>query len=129
VAITRAKHGLIVIGTHQVLSVDPTWGVFLDFCIRNDLYDGKVDILALAFARQAPMPMLERFLKHKASQAEPSLLGITGELEDDMWIRGATETLPDGEDEGDDSDVEGFYTGEDGFGSGAVLDNVKMFVG
>ena len=39
VALTRAKHGLIVIGNPWVLSVDPHWMAFLKFCWRNGSWD------------------------------------------------------------------------------------------
>jgi hypothetical protein len=60
----------------------------------------------VATAHNAPLPILERVLKQRASQPEPALLGITGELEDDMWIRGVTDDLPDddNDDEEDDDD-------------------------
>ncbi|KIW04052.1 uncharacterized protein PV09_04871 [Verruconis gallopava] len=102
VAITRAKHGLIVIGNQEVLSIDPHWRAFLDFCIRNDLFDGRVGEDTLSVARGAPIPYLERVLKEKAQQPETTLLGITGELDDDMWIRGVTDGISDDEDEDDE---------------------------
>jgi helicase MOV-10 len=106
VAITRAKQGLIVIGAPEVLSIDVCWRAFLDFCVRNDLYAGHLNEQAVATAHNAPLPILERVLKQRASQPEPALLGITGELEDDMWIRGVTDDLPDddNDDEEDDDD-------------------------
>ena len=38
VALTRAKHGLIILGNPWVLSVDPHWMAFLKFCWRNGLW-------------------------------------------------------------------------------------------
>lgn len=37
VALTRAKFGLIVVGSRQLLIEDPNWKAFLDFCDRNGL--------------------------------------------------------------------------------------------
>lgn len=39
VALTRAKHGLIILGNPWVLSIDPHWMAFLKFCWRNGLWD------------------------------------------------------------------------------------------
>nr|POE56305.1 isoform 2 of rna helicase mov10l1 [Quercus suber] len=39
VALTRAKEGLIVIGSAAVLEQDPCWAAFLSFCYRNGLCD------------------------------------------------------------------------------------------
>ncbi|KAF3765975.1 hypothetical protein M406DRAFT_97417 [Cryphonectria parasitica EP155] len=37
VALTRAKHGLIVVGKRELLVEDPNWKAFIDFCERNGL--------------------------------------------------------------------------------------------
>lgn len=41
VALTRAMHGLIVIGNPDVLDEDQNWAAFLAFCKRNDAWDGE----------------------------------------------------------------------------------------
>lgn len=41
VAVTRAMHGLIVIGNPSLLSKDESWRAFLDFCGRNGLWEDK----------------------------------------------------------------------------------------
>ncbi|KAL8713790.1 MAG: hypothetical protein Q9220_002317 [cf. Caloplaca sp. 1 TL-2023] len=40
VAVTRAKHGLIVIGNPCVLEQDPHWRAFMYYCRRNGLWHG-----------------------------------------------------------------------------------------
>ena len=105
VAITRAKYGLIVIGNHDVLSVDPCWRAFLDFCLRNDLMAGGVEDQVLQSAKSAPVTTMERMLKQSARRQEPSTLGLTGELEDPMWIQGAKDPYH-GEEECDDTESE-----------------------
>ncbi|KAF2493168.1 P-loop containing nucleoside triphosphate hydrolase protein [Lophium mytilinum] len=47
VALTRAKHGLIVIGNPEVLAEDENWTAFLAFCARNGLWQYQVDIRGL----------------------------------------------------------------------------------
>jgi hypothetical protein len=88
VAITRAKQGLIVIGNREVLSVDPCWRAFLDFCVRNELCDGQLSEDARDIAEGAPVTTLERILKQSEGQTEPTTLALTGELHDPMWIIG-----------------------------------------
>ncbi|KAF2812702.1 P-loop containing nucleoside triphosphate hydrolase protein [Mytilinidion resinicola] len=43
VALTRAKHGLIVIGNPEVLTKDENWTAFLAFCARNGLWHYQTD--------------------------------------------------------------------------------------
>ncbi|KAL8927036.1 MAG: hypothetical protein Q9208_002581 [Pyrenodesmia sp. 3 TL-2023] len=38
VAVTRAKHGLVVLGNPWVLEKDPHWSAFMRFCWRNGLW-------------------------------------------------------------------------------------------
>ena len=38
VALTRAKEGLVVLGNPWILSLDPYWLAFLEFCWRNSLW-------------------------------------------------------------------------------------------
>jgi hypothetical protein len=113
VAITRAKHGLILIGTQEALLIDPCWRAFLDFCIRNDLYEGELNLQLATSAHQAPTPILETILKLRASKPEPALLGITGELKDDMWNRGVTDASPDNESVDEVNDEEDFGSEEE----------------
>jgi helicase MOV-10 len=44
VCLTRARHGLVVIGNVNLLSSDPEWVRFLSFCQRNGLVKGEVDL-------------------------------------------------------------------------------------
>jgi helicase MOV-10 len=44
VCLTRAKHGLVVIGNPKLLSVDPDWMRFMGFCKRNGLVDGEMEL-------------------------------------------------------------------------------------
>lgn len=41
-AITRAKALLIVVGNADILQLDPNWKQFIDYCIKNDGYKGKL---------------------------------------------------------------------------------------
>jgi hypothetical protein len=41
VALTRAKFGLVVIGKKDVLTEDPNWKAFINFCERNGLVAGN----------------------------------------------------------------------------------------
>jgi hypothetical protein len=43
VALTRAKHGLIVIGHPEVLTKDDHWTAFLAFCARNGLWQNQIE--------------------------------------------------------------------------------------
>jgi putative helicase MOV10L1/helicase MOV-10 len=44
VCLTRAQHGLAVIGNPKLLSVDPEWVRFIGFCQRNGLVEGEVEL-------------------------------------------------------------------------------------
>lgn len=44
VCLTRAQHGLVVIGNPKLLSVDPDWVRFMGFCKRNGLVDGEMEL-------------------------------------------------------------------------------------
>lgn len=41
-AITRAKALLIVVGNADLLQLDPCWKTFIDYCIDNGGYKGKL---------------------------------------------------------------------------------------
>ena len=108
VAITRAKHGLIVLGNREVLSVDPYWRAFLDFCARNGLMSGQIPDEMLENAQAAPFTSLERMLKQSASRPEPPILGLTGELDDPMWMQSAADTSGDDASASDEEYGEGY---------------------
>jgi len=44
VSLTRAQHGLVVIGNPKILSLDPVWVHFMAFCQRNGLIEGVVEL-------------------------------------------------------------------------------------
>ncbi|KAF2397332.1 P-loop containing nucleoside triphosphate hydrolase protein [Trichodelitschia bisporula] len=41
VALTRAKEGLVVVGSSEVLGTDEAWKAWLGFCARNGLWEGE----------------------------------------------------------------------------------------
>jgi superfamily I DNA and/or RNA helicase len=44
VCLTRAQHGLVVIGNPKCLAVDADWVRFMGFCKRNGLFEGDLEI-------------------------------------------------------------------------------------
>jgi helicase MOV-10 len=66
VALTRAKHGLIVIGNPEILVLDSNWEMFLAFCHRNGLFEGLVSKdVAEILRKDRPTSRLERQLKRR----------------------------------------------------------------
>jgi hypothetical protein len=62
VALTRAKYGLIIIGSRDVLVEDPHWRTVLDFCYRNGLVTG--DTPGDEFVpREGPLTRIEREIR------------------------------------------------------------------
>lgn len=60
VALTRAKHGLVIVGSRDVLVEDPHWRAVLDFCYRNGLVaddDAGKDGFK---AREGPLTSIEK---------------------------------------------------------------------
>jgi putative helicase MOV10L1/helicase MOV-10 len=61
VALTRAKYGLIIIGSRDVLVEDPHWRTMLDFCYRNGLVTGDTGKEEFT-PREGPLTRIEREL-------------------------------------------------------------------
>jgi hypothetical protein len=140
VALTRAKHGLIVVGNPDVLQLDASWREFLAFCYRNDLVEfedeemgpdnglvaNKRDINAWRPTtndeNDKPLPRLERVLLQRAQDQETGFsynAFYNGAEEDPMWgshlANAEEEVLPvDGVDYGvEDGEHEEAEAGED----------------
>lgn len=76
VALTRAKFGLIVVGSRELLLEDPNWKAFVHFCDRNGLVPGASERndaqngCNLAKALQTGTTRLEDVLIDKESRAK-----------------------------------------------------------
>ena len=100
VALTRAKHGLIVIGNPTVLATDNYWTAFLAFCRRNGLWFdqqgvGGVNLGSETVERMEREPRigaLERALVHREEREKRVRGVVLGErrvdAEEDMWTAG-----------------------------------------
>lgn len=106
VAITRAKEGLVVLGNPWILSTDPCWLEFLQFCWRNSLWHGDdQDSRAKDFdeadvnewqppANQRTISGLEAALifkdrdKEAGSQASKRFMKGTASAEEVLWCSG-----------------------------------------
>jgi len=101
VALTRAKHGLIVIGNPAVLGRDGNWKAFLSFCYRNGLWDdrgaaGEMDMAA--FPSEGVVSRLEKQLCHREDAVYDDeveyatngvrKLGVRADEVDHLWESG-----------------------------------------
>lgn len=70
VALTRAKYGLVIIGSREVLADDPHWRRVLDFCYRNGLVAGE-DAEGKGFVpSKGPLTRIERELGRRFVSGE-----------------------------------------------------------
>jgi len=89
VALTRAKHGLIVIGKRNILNQDPNWSRFIKFCDRNGLAVEKTP--RDTWKRQdGPRTRLEKsLLARETVHSGRRTLGVSaGGDDDEMWRNG-----------------------------------------
>jgi superfamily I DNA and/or RNA helicase len=89
VCLTRAQHGLVVIGNPKLLSVDPDWVRFMGFCKRNGLVDGEMELEGVKDEKLR----LESVLLASDRDAEFDAMGLARQLgvyaDDDMlWAQG-----------------------------------------
>lgn len=96
VALTRAKHGLIVIGNPTLLAQDSNWEAFLEFCGRNELHEPLPNGVDLASDKHR-MSRLERQLTRLHRQTHDRAtalaigirnLGIARDQEESFWESG-----------------------------------------
>lgn len=118
VALTRAKYGLIVVGSRDLLWDDPNWKAFLQFCERNGLVaqpktpngangQGGASLAEEALTRQEKV-MLEREKMREMSDAP-----VWRQLHQEQ--AGEEMTLPDPEDgDHEEKHAEDFELIEDG---------------
>ncbi|KAK3679022.1 hypothetical protein LTR78_001475 [Recurvomyces mirabilis] len=129
VAVTRAREGLVVIGSPRVLGKDECWGAFLGFCARNGLWDGGASERYMG--GEGMVSRLERQLIHSGAVGlndERDLidgvrrLGVYDDEEQIRWregvemeevVRGLGEEGDDEDDDGNDVD-DGHEDEEDG---------------
>lgn len=105
VALTRAKHGLIVIGNPEVLTTDDYWTAFLAFCHRNGLWldqqgVGSVKLGSEIMERMEREPQvgaLERALVNREERGHHIRGVALGkrhiDADEDMWTAGLTAAL------------------------------------
>lgn len=96
VALTRAKYGLIVIGSRSLLVEDPKWKAFVDFCERNGLVAG--DTACEEDEPASGLTRLEKALIEKESGPELQPLhqgwgmSYPAGPDEEMWTHGMMET-------------------------------------
>lgn len=100
VALTRAKHGLVVIGNPAVLEKDRHWSTFMTFCHRNGLWDERRREEWKPSSDVTTMPRLEKQLLQAELDLENSRehqehlangirkLGIADDDETMLWRSG-----------------------------------------
>ncbi|OCK73782.1 P-loop containing nucleoside triphosphate hydrolase protein [Lepidopterella palustris CBS 459.81] len=104
VALTRAKHGLIVIGSPTVLATDSNWTAFLAFCRRNRLWQDQAGTGGVTFGddidellkNAGKIGGLEKALVMKEEgrvHPGPVLGGRRVDVEEDMWVAGMQAAL------------------------------------
>ncbi|KAL1870782.1 hypothetical protein VTK73DRAFT_2506 [Phialemonium thermophilum] len=64
VALTRAKFGLIIIGSREILQEDPNWRAVLDFCDRNGLVVEEEDKASAMEGERAGEQRFDSALPH-----------------------------------------------------------------
>jgi helicase MOV-10 len=89
VSLTRAQHGLVVIGNPKLLCVDPNWLRFMGFCQRNGLVDGEMELEGV----MEETLRLESVLLAADRNAEFDVMGLARQLgvfnDDEMlWAQG-----------------------------------------
>lgn len=113
VALTRAKQGLIVIGNPKLLSCDPHWDAFMEFCRRNGCWEtddlppgvsgeiaGQWSSTPLHERPNNHLPILEKILLNGGVEEEEGRqLGSVMYRDDAMWVAGMHDGLPNEEDE------------------------------
>lgn len=123
VALTRAREGLFVIGSPEVLATDENWEAWLAFCVRNELVDnsqgvwkdrdlfkkGKVGVLERALVAKEDGQQKKQWPALGAASADYDIDG--GEYE--AWTESLREALDEEAEEGDEEDEEGEEHGED----------------
>ncbi|KAH7135397.1 P-loop containing nucleoside triphosphate hydrolase protein [Dendryphion nanum] len=97
VALTRAKEGLIVIGSEKVLGTDEAWRAFMSFCARNGLVRGQLE-------------------RRWGDERED--LGVLGEDYDGYGGSEGEEEEGEGEGEEEEGEEEGGEEWEDGYEEG-----------
>lgn len=96
VALTRAKHGLIVIGNPDVLQLDDDWRAFMDFCNRNGLWVDKEGTASVPYAPERRISRLERQLQQTESNGQDlhgvgngmRQLGLARDADHELWRSG-----------------------------------------
>lgn len=98
VALTRAKEGLIVIGSPEILGKDKHWQAFTAFCHRNGLWENEVgkDYIVpndgqTIVSKLEKQLLQQRDLKaHRVSQAVSGMrkLGFRQSEDDNLWKSG-----------------------------------------
>lgn len=100
VALTRAMHGLIVIGNPRLLEQDDNWKAVMAFCGRNGLWEDKSGTSASwqpdELESEVAMSRLERQMVRKEDEGEDfdglsngvRRLGLARDVEQDVWRAG-----------------------------------------
>lgn len=100
VALTRAMHGLVVIGNPKLLERDASWMAFMAFCRRNGLWEDKSGTSS-SWTPQvaeggAPMSRLEKQMLHREDRGD-AVAGLSGgvrrlglrlDADDELWRDG-----------------------------------------
>ena len=91
VSLTRAQHGLVVIGNPKLLAVDGDWVRFMKFCKRNGLVEGELDDAVELDGVNNELLRLETVLLARDSDAEFNAsarqLGVYND-DDMLWAEG-----------------------------------------
>ncbi|KAF2670238.1 P-loop containing nucleoside triphosphate hydrolase protein [Microthyrium microscopicum] len=106
VCLTRARHGLVVIGNPKILSVDPDWIRFMGFCQRNGLVDGELEVegvkdeklrletVLLAQARDSEFNV-EDAAKQLGTYTDDDMVWALGQIAEDIVRHGYEEEEED----------------------------------
>lgn len=115
VALTRAKHGLIVVGSRELLHDDSDWRAFIGFCDRNGLVavstnerSAGQETEALGGDRVSPTRLEKRLIQKETMQehsAQERAWGMLsgGQPDQEMWQGGMLEAPLLGEESSHDS--------------------------
>lgn len=113
VALTRAKEGLVVIGSPEVLGVDECWRVWMAFCERNGLVDDRMGVWRdREKVRDGKIGVLERALVAKEEGMREKQWPVLGAAAADYDVGGGeyeawTESLREALDEEHEEEDEG----------------------
>lgn len=116
VAVTRAKEGLIVIGSEEVLSTNSNWKSFIGFCDRHGLRDGPLSA-NVAHPPEGAVSVLETALL--MAEAGPQAgkyvgLSLAADLDEEMMLSGVAAELQLDNDNEDEDDYTGRDKGDEG---------------